>query len=78
MRNWYDNREYIVIHEPVTHRRGRTFERKLAEATSKGYELVGHPSFHALLITPKGVLITNARDYAIYGTVLLRRRKGRV
>jgi hypothetical protein len=70
MRNRYDRR-YVIIHEPVTHRRGHTFERKLAEAESKGYVLVGHPSFHT---NYEGAIV----GLVTYGTVLLRRRKGGV
>lgn len=63
MRNWY-NRKYIVIHEPIAERRGRTFERKLAEAESHGFRPVGDPTFHHHWDPLHG------RDYVV-GTILM-------
>jgi hypothetical protein len=62
MRNWY-NRKYIVIHEPITHRRGRLFERKLAEAEKHGFVPVGNPCFFR--VENKDGTIS------IYGTILM-------
>jgi hypothetical protein len=70
MRNHYD-RPYIVIHELVAERRGRTFEHKLADAETKGFELVGHPCFEIVQSHKFG-------EYYIVGTVLMRRRTSEV
>lgn len=64
MRNWY-NRKYIVLHEPISERTGRTFERKLAEVEAKGFKLVGQPTFTPIYIGIPPVIV-------IYGTVLLK------
>ena len=45
MRNWY-NRKYLVLVELVAERRGRTFERKLAETERRGYRLQGDVQFY--------------------------------
>lgn len=70
MRNQYD-RKYIIIHEPIRdkHRR-RVFERKLAEAESKGYRLVGHPTFQSVYEGANRVLV--------FGTALMHRKGTKV
>jgi len=45
LRNWY-NRKYLVLVELIAERRGRTFERKLAETEDKGYKLLGDVQFY--------------------------------
>lgn len=70
MRNWYD-RKYIIINEPVHCRRGHTFERKLVAAESKGYELVGNPTFYPHYEGTSDI----ERKFVLYGVAFLRRRK---
>lgn len=70
MRNWYD-RKYIVIHAPVAERRGRTFERKLAEAEDRGFVLVGYPNFQYIPVK-RGY--SNDFDPVLFGTCLMRAR----
>jgi hypothetical protein len=71
MRNWY-NRKWLVLHEPITERSGRTFERKLAEVEGKGFKMVGQPTF--LNIPTEKICVSGyTTTYVVFGTVLMRK-----
>ncbi len=64
----FDNRPYIVIHEPIPTR----FEREVATAEDCGYVIVGHPCFHTFISI---IEISGLREEqpTVFGTVLMRR-----